>query len=380
MSDASSSTPPPGPIASGVISVMVVDDSAIIRGLITRILETDPGIKVITSAANGEAAIAFLKRYPADVIVLDIEMPVMDGIAAIPKLLEVKPDVKIIMASTLTLRNAEISMKAMGLGAVDYIPKPTANKEIISGTDFNHELLSKVKAWGQKAAAGRPASASAPVAAKASVTPPPAKAPKTIVLRKGPLSVPGAIAIASSTGGPQALFKVIPALKEVAQPVFITQHMPPSFTTILAEHIKNLGGLPCVEAQDNMPVKGGQAYLAPGNFHMTVADEGGNRVIKLNQNPPENFCRPAADPMLRSLVEVYGSRLFVAVLTGMGSDGFKGCQVVVEKGGAVISQDEATSVVWGMPAAVAEGGLCHAVLPIDQLGPYISNVAKRGSV
>jgi two-component system chemotaxis response regulator CheB len=111
-----------------------------------------------------------------------------------------------------------------------------------------------------------------------------------------------------------------------------------------------------------------------------VADEGGNRVIKLNQNPPENFCRPAADPMLRSLVEVYGSRLFVAVLTGMGSDGFKGCQVVVEKGGAVISQDEATSVVWGMPAAVAEGGLCHAVLPIDQLGPYISNVAKRGSV
>jgi two-component system, chemotaxis family, protein-glutamate methylesterase/glutaminase len=378
MSDAAASPPPSGPAASGVISVMVVDDSAIIRGLITRTLETDPGIKVITSAANGETAISFLKRYPVDVIVLDIEMPVMDGIAAIPKLLEEKPDVKIIMASTLTLRNAEISMKAIELGAVDYIPKPTTNKDIITGTDFNHELLSKVKAWGLKAAAGRPASAPVSVTSAAPVARP-TKTPKEIVLRKGPVGVPGAIAIASSTGGPQALFKVMPALKEVTQPVFITQHMPPSFTTILADHLKNLGGLPCVEAQDKMPVKGGQAYLAPGNYHMTIADENGGKVIKLNQNPPENFCRPAADPMLRSLVEVYGSRLFVAVLTGMGTDGFKGCQVVVEKGGAVISQDEATSVVWGMPAAVAEGGLCHAVLPIDQVGSYISNIAKRGS-
>jgi two-component system chemotaxis response regulator CheB len=356
---------------------MVVDDSAIIRGLITRTLESDPGIKVITSAANGEAAVSFLTRYPADVVVLDIEMPVMDGITAIPKLLESKPDIKIIMASTLTLRNAEISMKAMELGAVDYIPKPSTNKEIISGADFNHELIAKVKAWGRKAVAARPSGAA--TATPASAAPLPPKAPKTIVLRRGPIGVPGAIAVASSTGGPQALFKVMSALKEVLQPVFITQHMPPSFTTTLAQHINNLGGIPCVEAQDGMPVKGGQAYLAPGNFHMTIADAGGARTIKLNQNPPENFCRPAADPMLRSLVEVYGSRLLAVVLTGMGTDGLKGCQHVVEQGGSVISQDEATSVVWGMPAAVAEGGLCHAVLSIDQIGNYILNVAKRGS-
>ena len=183
----------------------------------------------------------------------------------------------------------------------------------------------------------------------------------------------------SSTGGPQALFQIIPFLKDITQPIFITQHMPPSFTTILAEHIRNAGGMPCTEAQEGMPIKGGQIYLAPGNFHMMVANDHGHPIIQLNQDAPESYCRPAADPMLRSLAAVYGSRVLVAILTGMGSDGFRGAQAVVQHGGAVISQDAATSVVWGMPAAVAEGGLCHAVLPLHEIGPYIANVARRGS-
>lgn len=197
-------------------------------------------------------------------------------------------------------------------------------------------------------------------------------------LRDTPIKKPFALAIGSSTGGPQALVQLLPLLKGLTQPIFVTQHMPGTFLNMLAEHIAVATEMPCLIGQDGMAVQGGHIYLAPGDHHMTIEDAGVHKVIRLNQNPPENFCRPAVDPMLTSLAEAYANRLFVIILTGMGKDGLRGCQKVVEKGGAVIAQDEKTSVVWGMPGAVARAGVCHEVLAIDKMGAFIKDVAQRG--
>ncbi|MBI3420002.1 MAG: chemotaxis protein CheB [Proteobacteria bacterium] len=205
------------------------------------------------------------------------------------------------------------------------------------------------------------------------------QAEKSFVLRKTPVLLPEAIAVASSAGGPQALFKLMPHFKDVMQPVFVTQHIPASFTSALAGNIRALARRECIEATEGMPVQAGKIYLAPGYFHMTLAQESSRKVIRLNQDAPENFCRPAADPMLRSLATVYAARLLVIVLTGMGSDGLKGCEAVVGAGGTVIAQDQASSVVLGMPGVVAGAGLCHAVLPLEDIGPYVVNLAKRGA-
>jgi len=197
-------------------------------------------------------------------------------------------------------------------------------------------------------------------------------------LRDAPAIVPAVIAIGSSTGGPQALFQLLPALaKDIHQPILITQHMPATFTTILAEHIGKLSGRPTTEAADGELIEGGKIYIARGNYHMTVATVEGRNLIRLNQNPPENFCRPAVDPMLRSLTQVFGRNVLVIILTGMGQDGLKGGQAVVAAGGAVIAQDAATSVVWGMPGAVATAGICSAVLPIGEISAYVLKIAMR---
>ena len=178
--------------------------------------------------------------------------------------------------------------------------------------------------------------------------------------------------IGASTGGPQALFKLFGYLKNrVKLPIIITQHMPATFTTILAEHLHRLTNAPCREAKNGEPVTAGQIYIAPGDWHLTVEKEGDGKIIRLNQNPPENFCRPAVDPMLRSLAASYGNQVLALILTGMGHDGLGGGQCVVDAGGTILAQDEASSVVWGMPGAVATGGLCAAVLPIDEIGPAL---------
>jgi two-component system chemotaxis response regulator CheB len=184
------------------------------------------------------------------------------------------------------------------------------------------------------------------------------------------------MAVVSSAGGPQALMTLFAALKGCHRniPVFVTQHMPALFTTILAQHLSHAGDCPCKEGSDHLPVKEGETYIAPGNFHMTVKKHATSAVIHLNQNAPENFCRPSADPMLRSVSEVYGPGLLAVVLTGMGSDGLEGAKAVVKNGGYVIAQDEASSVVWGMPRAVAEHGLCYCVLPLMDIAPAIARV------
>lgn len=361
--------------------VMLVDDSAVTRGLLSRTLESDPDLVVVASVNDGQMAINSFKRTPADVIVLDVEMPVMDGLTALPLLMEVDPAVKIIVLSTLTGQNAVTTIRALEIGAADCMQKPSSSRELTSANDFKRELIRKVKALGQSARR-RGVRASDPSRKPVRVTWPEEKkadeAGRNIALRKGLIPVPDAVAIGSSTGGPQALFEVLKHLGDgIRQPVFITQHMPGTFTNILAAHITRQCGVNCVEATDGQPVEGNTFYVAPGGFHMTVASGEKGPVIALNSEPPENFCRPAVDPMLRSLVKIYGRRLLTVILTGMGQDGLKGAQLVAEAGGGILAQDEASSVVWGMPGAVANAGICNMVLPLVDMGPQLRQITTR---
>lgn len=377
---------------------MVVDDSAVIRGLITRMLESDPGISVVASVGNGQLAVNHLDRHPkeVDVVILDIEMPVMDGLTALPLMLKSDPNIKVIMASTLTKRNAEISLKALSAGATEYVPKPSTARELSGENDFRRELLEKVKGLGiiHRTQTGRPIAPAARPAAPGAAAPAAAPGAKPsaagaparwqtkhqdeVVLRQPGSTRPDILTIGSSTGGPQALFAFLKGLpRSINLPVVITQHMPATFTSILAEHITRMTGWPCQEAKEGDLVEAGKILLAPGDYHMNVVQKGPQRVVTLNQDPPENFCRPAVDPMLRSVVKVYGPRVFTVILTGMGNDGARGSEQVVAAGGTVIAQDEKSSVVWGMPGAVASAGLCSAVLPIDDLAGYVVNFLSR---
>ncbi len=338
--------------------------------------------KVVGTAGNGEMAVKSLERTPADVVILDIEMPVMDGLQAIPKLKAVDSAVQIVMASTLTRKNAEISLQALALGATDYIPKPTSTTELAAARDFHRELGEKVITLGALARR-KGVRAAGSVALRGGLTAlaplqPPVKKP--VVLRQGIVPRPDVIAVGSSTGGPQALFEVIKMMGSgLPQPVVITQHMPPSFTAILAEHISRQCKVECAEGKDGEVLKPGRYYLAPGDFHMLIVRSSGGASLRLTKDAPENFCRPAVDPMLRSLVDVYGRKILTVILTGMGADGCKGSQVVVGAGGGVIAQDEDTSVVWGMPGAVATAGLCSAVLPLGEIGAAVRNIATKAA-
>lgn len=369
----------PKPESAGAIRVMLVDDSAVVRGLITRMLEAEPDIRVIASVGNGQLAVNGLERAAPDVVVLDIEMPVMDGLTALPKLLAIDPTVKVIMASTLTLRNAEISIQALNAGAADYVPKPSASKELGGTGDFRRELVEKVRNLGgahqrvRKPLVPRAVSSGAarPFGASAQ--------PVEISLRPLGSKAPELLAIGSSTGGPQALLSFIKDLGPVPHlPVFITQHMPATFTAVLANHIAKATGLACEEARDGEPVTAGKIYLAAGGFHLLVEGDRTKRVIRLNDGPPENFCRPSVDPMLRSLVRAYDGHVLTVILTGMGSDGLEGGRAVVNAGGTVIAQDEKSCVVWGMPRAVAEAGLCSAVLPLPKIAATVQKILGPG--
>lgn len=369
--------------ASDRIRVMLVDDSAIIRGFISRVLQSEDDIEVVASVSNGQIAVNRLETTDLDVIVLDIEMPVMDGLDALPRLLKIKPDVRILMASTLTLRNADISMEALKMGAADYIPKPTSKVGGGGDKEFNNELVSKIRALGTAArisnglrtvSVGKDSPETSPQT-KSLYSNPIKLAPKKLVPQK-----PDALVIGSSTGGPEALLKVLTMLTpRIPYPVFITQHMPATFTRILAENIAVSCATPCHEAADGEIVQSGTIYLAPGEYHMTVINKGVDKVISLNQDAPENFCRPAVDPMLRSLGTTYNGRTLTVILTGMGQDGLEGSKNMQSAGGTIIAQDEASSVVWGMPGAVATAGVCAAVLPLQEIAGYINNFMVRGT-
>lgn len=347
------------PTSSATIRVLVVDDSAVVRGLIAKNLREDPTIEVVGTAANGQLALDALARMDVDIVVLDIEMPVMDGLTALSHITAKYPATRVIMASTLTLRNAEISMKALNLGAADYVPKPESG--LGAAAEFQRELISKVKALAVRRGFRPPPAPS--------VTPAP---PVVTPLRRVERSKPSILAIGSSTGGPPALQVLFAALKgSVNQPILLTQHMPATFTALLAEQLSRTGDRPCAEAKDGEPIVAGRCYVAPGGWHMTVGKDGAVPVVRLNQEPPENYCRPAVDPMLRSAASVYGAGVLAVILTGMGHDGAKGCEAVAQAGGRFIAQDEATSVVWGMPGAAAATGLAENILPLSEIGPWL---------
>lgn len=364
--------------------IMVVDDSAVIRGLLIRSLESDPKVAVVASVGDGRMALNALTRYDVEVVVLDIEMPVMDGLTALPLLIAARPGLKVVMASTLTRRNADISLQALTAGAADYITKPGATA-LTTADAFKHELVEKVKALGEakRKAAGiaQPTTAAArPGAAARSPLRHPG-GPQPIALRAASTEPFDVLAIGSSTGGPQALFQLLGDIRgAVNRPIFITQHMPATFTMILAEHISRSTGWVAAEGIDGEIVRANRVYIAPGDFHMLIeATAGGDKIIKLSKAPAENFCRPSVDPMLRSLAQAYGRRLLTVILTGMGHDGLRGGEAVREAGGTMVAQDEATSVVWGMPGAVATAGLCSAILPLGEIGPYIAKLARRST-
>lgn len=379
---------------------MIVDDSAVIRGFLGKILETESDIHLSSTAANGQIAVSNLKKEPVDIILLDVEMPVMDGLTAIPQLLATNPKTKIIMCSTLTTENAETTLKALALGAVDCIAKPTTTQDIYSKDTFRNILLHTIRGiYGvpvtpvtntaplQRSPTSTPAQR--PVASHASGIHKPAsdetytplkRGSKTTSLRpanEGYSGKPDILMIGSSTGGPNALFELIPNLEGIQIPVIITQHMPPTFTRILAEHISQQTGIPAVEGADGMPLLPGRIHVAPGGHHMLFKKNGPSTVIQLDDGPMENFCRPAVDPMFRSALSIYKDKTMAVILTGMGQDGMLGAREVVKAGGRVIAQDEETSIVWGMPGAVAIDGTCSAVLPLKEIGPWLRKSSLR---
>ena len=348
------------------LRVMIVDDAAVVRGLIARWVTAEPDLDVVALLRTGRDAVDEIERADPDVVVLDVEMPELDGISALPLLLARKRDVVVIMASTVTRRNAEISLKALALGAADYIPKPSTPHDAGSSDNFRRELIEKIRTLGQRARRPR-------IVAHA---PRHARQHQPIVLRPMPLTPPRVLLIGSSTGGPQALDAVLSHATALISraPVLITQHMPPTFTAILAEHLSRAVKGPVHEAADGEPVVAGTIYVAPGGRHMRVVSRDGAPVIAIDDGPHINFCKPSVDPLFSSAAAVWGSKALALVLTGMGADGLAGAKELVAAGGHVVAQDEATSVVWGMPGQVAHAGLCSAVLPLPDIGPRLTRM------
>lgn len=364
---------------SDPLRVLVVDDSVVIRGLIARWIEAEPDLVVVGSLRTGLDAVNQIERIDPDVAILDIEMPDLDGISALPLLLAKKRNLVVIMASTLTRRNAEISLKALSLGASDYVPKPESTREQGAAETFRRDLIEKIRHLGARFRR-RPAvtvatPALAPAAERArDLVARPATLPPT--LRPFGATLPRVLLVGSSTGGPQALISLVAEIGPVIDrvPVLITQHMPPTFTTILAEHLARASRRPAHEGVDGEAIKPGQIYLAPGGKHMRVVRQGAGAAIALDDGPPVNFCKPAVDPLFSSAVGVWQGATLAVVLTGMGSDGSRGGKEVVAAGGSVIAQDEATSVVWGMPGAAANAGICSAILPLEQIAPKLNRL------
>jgi two-component system chemotaxis response regulator CheB len=375
------------------IRVMIVDDAIVVRGLLVRWIEAEAGMQVVASLRSGREAIDQVERTKPDVVILDVDMPDIDGITALPRLIEKKRDLVVIMSSTLTRRNAEVSLRALSLGATDYIPKPESNRELSGSASFRRELIEKIRAlgarhkqrlaprWESPAARPRPPGLHA-AGTGLRLVPSSDSAPDSVTfkLRQLPSVPPRILLIGSSTGGPQALGAIVSRISGVIDqaPVLITQHMPPTFTTILAEILERGSGRPVHEALDGEALRAGAIYIAPGGRHLRVVRRDGVPSVALDDGPQINFCKPAVDPMFSSAAETWGSWNLALVLTGMGSDGTRGAADIVAAGGSVIAQDEDTSVVWGMPGSVSKAGLCCAVLPIDQIAAKLTNLFCGG--
>ena len=348
------------------LRVLVVDDSVVIRRLVTHALEQDASLELAGTAANGAIALARIPQLNPDVLTLDIDMPEMDGLETLRQLRKTYKDIRVIMFSTLTERGATATIDALSLGADDYVTKASNEGSLDhSLSALQRELIPKIKQFFTFE--------SDPAGVAAAPTTRPAAArlagPVRLTART---ARPRVLAIGVSTGGPTALAQVIPHLPaDYPLPVLIVQHMPPVFTRLLAERLQVASRLKVQEAAAGMEIERGNVYIAPGDYHMRVAKRGQTAAIALDQGPSENSCRPAVDVLFRSVEEVYGADVLSLILTGMGQDGLRGAEVLKARGAELIAQDEASSVVWGMPGAVVNAGLADAVVPLEQVVPEI---------
>lgn len=351
------------------IRVLVVDDSVVIRRLLTDILNDDPEIEVAGIASNGRLALAKLPQVNPDLVTLDIEMPEMDGLTTLPELRKAYPKLPVIMFSTLTARGATSTLDALARGATDYVTKPANVGSVTAGMQcVKDQLLPKIKAL---CPLNRPVT---PALTRVAV---PAKTAGVQVARSR--RTYDVLAIGSSTGGPQALGNVLKALPaSLPVPVVIVQHMPPIFTKHLADRLNQDSPLTVREATGGEVLQPGHVYIAPGDYHMELRRDGVAVKTVLHQGPPENSCRPAVDVLFRSVANVYGAGTLAVVLTGMGQDGMRGGEHVAHAGGTIIAQDEASSVVWGMPRAVTEAGLANQVLPLNSIAGEIVRLTSVG--
>jgi len=333
---------------------MIVDDSMFVRNIVSRVLGDDPAIEVVGMAVDGMDAIGKVAELKPDVVTLDVEMPRMTGLEAIRGIRQAWPAVKIIMLSTLTEAGARVTIDALLNGANDYVPKVDPGSNALPIPRLKRDLTAKVRQFFPAR------TAPAPMLVRPAVTPV-TQAQRATKRRR-------VVAIGVSTGGPTALNEVIPALPATLPvPVLVVQHMPAMFTQILAERLNALCPITVREAANNMPVEPGTVLVAPGDYHMRVTRRGGRECIALDQSAPENSCRPAVDVLFRSVNEVYGGASVAVVLTGMGQDGYAATKSLKASGAYVIAQDEPSSVVWGMPGAVARAGLANAVVDLKRV-------------
>lgn len=357
------------------VRVMVVDDSVVARSLAARWLEEQPGFEVVACCRSGQEAVERVATLRPDIALLDVEMPGMDGVEALPLLLKARPGLAVLMNSSYTTRGAELSLRCLALGATDVLAKPSA--DVMKSGDYQREFIARVQALAdfarrRRGGAGalRPAVPAAhPVGTMRTLSP----------AAEGRQRVE-CLAVGCSTGGPQALMAFFRAMNGALGdvPVLVTQHMPAGFTAALGEHLTRGAGVNAREARDREPLAPGQVYIAPGGRHLSVQRASSGVIARLEDGPPINFCKPSVDPMFRSASRAYGAGLVAVVLTGMGSDGATAAAAIASAGGRVIAQDEATSVVWGMPGAAAATGACTAVLPLNDIGPRVIRMIERG--
>jgi len=365
--------------AARAVRILVVDDSAVMRSLLRSVVSAGEGMMVAGTAADGASALGCLESMRPDLILLDVEMPVMDGLVTLRQLRSRGHKMPVIMCSSLTQRGARVTIEALASGASDYVAKPTGQSGREAAVQsLARDLIPKIQALTRDRVPQAP-----PVlpGSPRMVSPAPRSPLSPLALPPAPIrsqSIPGnptVVVIGVSTGGPAALDVVLPAL-----PVLVVQHMPELFTSLLAERLNSRCALRVSEAVEGVPIAAGSVSIARGNWHLeavSAAGPGSLPTLRLTQGPLENHCRPAADVLFRSAARVYGSGVLAVVLTGMGSDGLNGCRVVREQGGSVLAQDQATSTVWGMPGAVANAGLANKILPLDSIAPEIVRIAAR---